>query len=294
VRLPALLLVLLCTLPLGRLHAQSLAPIPALDSPVVDTTGTLPAAQRQALVEQARALQQRKGSQLQVLVVPTTQPEDIAQYTTRVFDRWQVGRRGVDDGVLLVVALQDRRVRIEPGYGLEGAIPDAVANRVIQEYLVPHFRQQDYAGGITEATAVLVRLIDGEPLPPPVAEPADATGQGGSDRWFVAVFIGVFAGSLLRGLFSRLPRPLRGLLGGGGAALAAFLFTSALLASGIAGVVGLIVAMLSGHPGRFAGGGGWGGGSWGGGGFGGGSSGGGGGWSGGGGRSGGGGASGGW
>ncbi|MGE8286048.1 MAG: TPM domain-containing protein [Stenotrophomonas lactitubi] len=293
-RLATTLLALLLWLPLG-VQAQTLVPIPALDSPVVDTTGTLDAAQKQALVQQALDLQQRKGSQMQVLVVPTTQPEDIAQYTTRVFDQWQIGRKGVDDGVLLVVAKDDRRVRIEPGYGLEGAIPDAIANRVIQEYLVPRFRADDYAGGITDATAMLVKIIDGEPLPAPVSSQQGRAPDGGGDTWFLALFIGVFAGSILRGVFSRVPRPLRGLLGGAGAAVAAFLFTSTLLASGVAGVVGLVVAMLSGHPGRFAGGGGWGGGSWGGGGFGGsGGFGGGGGWGGGGGRSGGGGASGGW
>ncbi|PSD11571.1 dehydrogenase, partial [Stenotrophomonas maltophilia] len=255
-RLASALLALLLWLPLAS-HAQQLAPVPALDSPVVDTTGTLDATQKQALVQQAIELQQRKGSQLQVLVVPTTQPEDIAQYTTRVFDQWQIGRKGVDDGVLLVVAKDDRRVRIEPGYGLEGAIPDAIANRVIQEYLVPRFRSGDYAGGITDATAVLVKLIDGETLPAPVSGHRGREPSGGGDTWFLALFIGVFAGSILRGVFSRVPRPLRGLLGGAGAALAAFLFTSTLLASGLAGVVGLIVAMLSGHPGRFAGGGGW-------------------------------------
>ncbi|WP_240657115.1 TPM domain-containing protein, partial [Stenotrophomonas indicatrix] len=259
-RLAATLLALLLWLPLAA-QAQTLAPIPALDSPVVDTTGTLDAAQKQALVQQALDLQQRKGSQMQVLVVPTTQPEDIAQYTTRVFDQWQIGRKGVDDGVLLVVAKDDRRVRIEPGYGLEGAIPDAIANRVIQEYLVPRFRASDYAGGITEATAVLVRIIDGEALPAPVSSQQGRAPGGGGDTWVLALFIGVFAGSILRGVFSRVPRPLRGLLGGAGAAVAAFLFTSTLLASGLAGVVGLVVAMLSGHPGRFAGGGGWGGGS---------------------------------
>ena len=88
----------------------------------------------------------------------------------RAFEQWKLGRKGVDDGVLLVVAKDDRRVRIEPGYGLEGAIPDAIANRVIQEYLVPKFRAGDYAGGITDATAALVKLIDGEPLPAPMAD----------------------------------------------------------------------------------------------------------------------------
>src|SRR3954451_1137942 len=108
--------------------AQQTAAIPELTSPVVDTTGTLDAAQKQQLEQQALALQQRKGSQLQVLVVASTQPETIEQYTQRVFDQWKLGRKGVDDAVILVVAKDDRRVRIQPGYGLEGAIPDAIAN----------------------------------------------------------------------------------------------------------------------------------------------------------------------
>ncbi|TYD37092.1 dehydrogenase, partial [Xanthomonas sontii] len=145
--------------------AQAEAPIPPLDAPVVDTTGTLTPNQRLELDRQAVQLQQRKGSQLQVLVVPSTAPESIEHYTQRAFDQWKLGRKGVDDGVLLVVAKNDRRVRIQPGYGLEGAIPDATANRIIQEYLVPRFRAGDYSGGIAEATAMLVKLIDGEALP---------------------------------------------------------------------------------------------------------------------------------
>lgn len=286
---PRLLLGLLLLLPLGTLGAQEIAPIPALDSPVVDTTGTLDAEQTRQLVQQATDLQKRKGSQLQVLIVPTTQPEDIAQYTTRVFEQWQIGRKGVDDGVLLVVARNDRRVRIEPGYGLEGAVPDAVANRIIQEYIAPSFRRGDYAGGISEATAMLARLIEGEPLPPPVSAHRAREAAPAGDGWIVAVVIGFFVGSLLRAVLGWLPRPLRGLAAGAGAAVVAFLFTSLLVASGIAGVVGLLMAVTSGHPARFARGGGWGGG-----GFGGGFGGGGGGWGGGGGRSGGGGASGGW
>ncbi len=285
--------MLLCCLMLvsaGSALAQALAPIPPLDSPVVDTTGTLDAAQRQALVQQALALQQRKGSQLQVLIVPSTQPEDIAQYTTRVFDQWSIGRKGVDDGVLLVVARNDRRVRIEPGYGLEGAIPDAIANRVIQEYLVPRFRDNDYAGGITEATAALVKLVDGEELPAPVASNRDP--GDGDANFFVALFIGGFASMLARLLFTRRSRPLRGvlaaLLGGG----AGWLLLS-LAGGGIAAAAAFFLSLGGLSPGGFAGGGGFGRGGFGGGGFGGGGFGGGG-WSGGGGRSGGGGASGSW
>ncbi|MBN8791296.1 MAG: YgcG family protein [Stenotrophomonas nitritireducens] len=285
--------MLLCCLMLvsaGSALAQALAPIPPLDSPVVDTTGTLDAAQRQALVQQALALQQRKGSQLQVLIVPSTQPEDIAQYTTRVFDQWSIGRKGVDDGVLLVVARNDRRVRIEPGYGLEGAIPDAIANRVIQEYLVPRFRDNDYAGGITEATAALVKLVDGEELPAPVASNRDP--GDGDATFFVALFIGGFASMLARLLFARRSRPLKGvlaaLLGGG----AGWLLLS-LAGGGIAAAAAFFLSLGGLSPGGFAGGGGFGRGGFGGGGFGGGGFGGGG-WSGGGGRSGGGGASGSW
>jgi uncharacterized protein len=279
-----LLLGLLCLAQLG--WAQAPATIPPMDSPVVDTTGTLDAASRQALIDQALALQQRKGSQLQILMVPSTAPEDIAQYTQRVFEQWQIGRKGVDDGVLLVVAKDDRRVRIEPGYGLEGAIPDAIANRVIQEYLAPKFRSNDYAGGLTDATGALVKLIDGEALPAPVSDHRAARGgTGGGEGWPVALMIGFFVGTFLRGILGALPRPVRALLGGGGAALAAFLFTSLLLASGVAGLIGLFVGASSGRVGRFARNSGWGGGGWGGGGSG---------WGSGGGRSGGGGASGGW
>lgn len=293
--------LLLCLLGLGWAGpalAQQLAPIPPLDSPVVDTTGTLDAAQKQALEQQAIALQQRKGAQLQVLIVPTTQPEDIAQYSTRVFDQWAIGRKGVDDGVLLLVAKDDRRVRIEPGYGLEGAIPDAIANRVIQEYLVPHFRQDDYASGITAASGVLVKIIDGEELPAPVSSNRDGGGGGGGGDsiFFFAIMIGVFASTFMRMLLAKLPRPIRGVVSGLIAGAAGWLLLS-VLGGGIAALVAFLLSLGKGSSGGFASGGGWGGGGgFGGGGFGGGGGGfgGGGGWGGGGGRSGGGGASGSW
>ena len=147
---------------------------------MVDTTGTLDAAQKQALVQQALDLQQRKGSQLQVLVVPTTQPEDIAQYTTRVFDQWQIGRKGVDDGVLLVVAKDDRRVRIEPGYGLKARfpMPSPTGSSRVPGATLP---QRRLRRGITDATAVLVKLIDGETLPAPVSGHRGREPGGGGD-----------------------------------------------------------------------------------------------------------------
>jgi len=295
-RLAVLLVLSLSTL---LATAQQLAPIPPLDSPVVDVTGTLDAATRQQLEAQALALQQRKGSQLQVLVVPTTEPEDIAQYAVRVYDQWRLGREKVDDGVLLVVAKDDRRVRIEVGYGLEGAIPDATSMRVIQEYMVPRFRAGDYAGGISEATAALVKLVDGEPLPPPMASPRKKSDGGGSG-WLFAVFAAFIVAQVARGILGRAPRAVRSIGAGLAAGGVAWLLSSLLLVGGIGGLVGLLYGLASGSGGRFARDGGWGGfggmggGGWGGGGFGGGGGGFGGGWSGGGGMSGGGGASGSW
>ena len=288
-------LVLLCLG--GMAAAAGMAGIPAMDSPVVDTTGTLDAATHEALEQKALALQERKGSQLQVLIVPTTGDEPIEQYARRVFDQWEIGRKGVDDGVLLLVAKDDRRVRIEPGYGLEGAIPDAIANRIIQEYLVPRFREEDYRGGIEAATSALVSLVDGEALPPPVSSHPQSAASGplpGSGL-LVGAFLGFVAGSVLRMLLSFLPRlPRAGLTAVGGGAAALLLgggFLSLVVAALVAGIVGLGNA----SPARYAGRGGWGGGGFGGG-WGGGMGGGfgGGGWGGGGGRSGGGGASGGW
>jgi uncharacterized protein len=286
------------------------APIPALDAPVVDTTGTLDPATVQRLDAQARALRQRKGSQLQVLLVPSTAPESIEQYAVRVFEAWKPGRQGVDDGVLLLVAKDDRAVRIETGYGLEGAIPDAVANRVIQEYLVPKFRAGDYGGGIEDATAVLVKVIDGEPLPAPVSRNAPARSPAGG-RWLPALFFAFLVAQAARGIFGRLPTVLRAPLVALAAGATAWFVAAAVLAGLAGAVVGGLVGLVGRGSMRFASAGGWGGGGFGGGGLGGGGFGGhgrgggfgggsarggsgGGGWSGGGGRSGGGGASGRW
>lgn len=279
-------------------YAQQ-AEIPALTSPVIDTTGTLSAADKQRLEQQAVALQQRKGSQLQVLMVPSTEPETIEQYTVRAFRHWKLGREDVDDGVLLVVAKEDRRVRIEPGYGLEGAIPDITAGRIIQEYLVPKFRAGDYGGGLIDGTAALVKLIDGEPLPAQMSDNRATESGGGASSWLFALFAAFIVANVVRAMFSRAPSPLRGVFTGGAAGGVAWLISS-LMGLGIAaGIFGLLYGLVSVSGGRYARDrdwGGFGGGPWtgGGGGWGGGGLGGGGGWSGGGGMSGGGGASGSW
>ena len=288
-----LLAVFLLCMPAWACAQQ--AAIPRFDSPVVDVTGTLDAASKQRIEQQALALQQRKGSQLQVLVVASTAPETIEQYALRAFESFRLGRKGVDDGVLLVVAKDDRKVRIEVGYGLEGAIPDITAGRVIQEYLVPKFRQGDYAGGIIDASAQLVKLIEGEPLPEPVADNSTGPDRGG--EWLFALVAAFFVASFLRNVLGGVPAGVRGMLCAGGAGFAALLLSSLLLVGGFGAAIGFLIGIVSGGGGGryarhrdwggFGGGGGWGGGS-----SGGGSSGGG--WSGGGGMSGGGGASGGW
>ncbi|MFT3896873.1 MAG: TPM domain-containing protein [Thermomonas sp.] len=288
----AVLLWLSLCLPLAA-HAQQLAAIPALDSPVVDTTGTLDAAAKQQLEQQALALQQRKGSQLQILVVASTQPETIEQYTQRVFDAWKLGRKGVDDAVLVVVAKDDHNARIQTGYGLEGAIPDITAGRVIREYMAPKFRTGDFAGGLADATAQLVNLIDGEPLPEPMSDQGSDGGSGGGD-WFFALFAAFIIAQVARGIFGSFPTGVRAMLGGGAAGGVAWLLSSLLPIAGIGAFIGLLVGLASVRSGRYARDGGWGGFGGGGGGWGGGGFGGGGGWSGGGGMSGGGGASGSW
>jgi len=148
-------------------NAQAQVPIPALSRPVTDLTDTLTARQISRLEKKITAFESTHGSQLAVLLIPTTQPEDIAQFGIRVADAWKLGREKQDDGVILLVAKADRQVRIEVGYGLEGAIPDAIAKRIIEELVKPHFKQGDFYSGIAVGIDRLMALIAGEQLPGP-------------------------------------------------------------------------------------------------------------------------------
>ncbi|WP_134856674.1 TPM domain-containing protein, partial [Bordetella pertussis] len=154
-------------------QAQQLAPVPEFGARVVDQSGVLDAAQRQRLEAQLAALEQRKGAQVAVLIVPSTAPETIEQYATRAFEKWKIGRDKVDDGVLLLMASDDRALRIEVGYGLEGAIPDSAAGRIINEYIVPRLRAGDWPGAVQAGVTALERRIEGEELPPPAASGRD-------------------------------------------------------------------------------------------------------------------------
>jgi uncharacterized protein len=266
-------------LPLALFAADDLQPIPALTARVTDLTSTLDATQKQTLESELAALEQRKGAQVAVLIVPTTEPEDIDSYSNRLFDQWKIGRKNVDDGVILIVAKNDRRVKIAVGRGLEGAIPDAAGARIIREYITPRFRAGDFFGGIHDATGALTKLIDGEELPAPLTDEREHK-RAGKDV-FNAIVWAFFIGIWARGMFGRLPTaPRAGLVGvaSGGAAWV----LSGLMPLGIGiGLVGLVLGLAGGGGGGFANRGGWGG--WGGGGFGGGGFGGGGGWGGGGG-----------
>jgi uncharacterized protein len=268
--------------------------VPPLTARVTDLTGTLSGGAVARIEAKLADLEAKKGSQVAVLIVPTTQPEEIEQYGIRVEDTWKLGRKGVDDGVYLIVAKNDRRVRIEVSYGLEGALPDAVTNRIITETITPHFKLGDYDGGVEAGVNQIISVINGEPLPAPDRK---WERRGGLGNLLPVLLIVVFVASgVLRAMFGRL----FGSIATGGLAGGIVWLLSHLIPIGVgAGLLAFLFAMLTGGSrsgwtsgGGFGGGlGGFGGGFGGGGSFGGG---GGGGFSGGGGGGGGGGASGSW
>ncbi len=294
------ILVALALLLAPLVRAQGLVALPPLSGPVVDESGVLTAEQRSAIDQKIISYNQTKGAQLQVVIVPTTQPEDRAQFGIRLMDSYQIGRKGIDDGAILIVAMKDRAMRIETGRGLEGVLPDAICNRIITEILRPQFRANDFAGGITAALDAMIGQINHEALPAPAPPPTGDTGGADMQTFFIAVvmFSMVF-GPLLRLFLGKYAGPAVTTLGGAGIG---YVLMSALGFAAIGGVIALVLSAMfgaarggggwhSGMGGGF-GGGGFGGGSFGGGSFGGGRSGGG--WSGGGGGGAGGGASGSW
>lgn len=193
-------MLMLCAGLSGTLHAQ--LAVPALTGHVVDQTHTLTSAQLTSLQDTLTAFELRKGSQLAVLLVPTTRPETIEQYALRVAEQWQLGRKKVDDGAILVVAKDDRTMRIEVGYGLEAVLNDATSKRIIEETIAPAFRQQDLAGGLSAGLQRMMGVIDGTPLPAPdTAKPA-------ADGWSQVSWIigaGALLGFVLRAVLGRFP-----------------------------------------------------------------------------------------
>ena len=263
--------------------AQNLQPIPKLSARVTDLTGTLTAEQQTALEQKLAAFEAAKGSQIAVLIVPTVQPEDIQQYSFRVADTWKLGRKQaggqkVDDGALLVVAKNDRQLFIQVGYGLEGVLTDAICSRIYSETLKPAFREGNYYGGIDSALDQMIKLIDGEPLPPP-DHAWQRERHGSAPGIFPILLFAVLGGSVvLRGIFGRT---LGSVFTGVGAGLIVSLAGYALALAGLAAVGAFILTLLlgfagsgsgwsSGTRGGLGGLGGFGGGGFGGGGFGGG------------------------
>ncbi|MGD9774807.1 TPM domain-containing protein [Diaphorobacter sp.] len=260
---------------------QPLRAVPALQARVIDQTGTLSESQRQMLEASLAAVEQQHGSQVVVLMVPTTAPEDISSFANRVGDTWKIGRRDVGDGVLIVVAKDDRRMRIEVAKALEGAIPDIAAARIIDGAMKPRFREGDFAGGLESAVQQISARIGGEALPAPQAGPSgDWQGSGlgrgapaGFDWTDLAAFL--FFGVVVAGPVARrlLGPSLGGIVTGTGAGLLAFIITSSLFLAGGVGLLALFYTWIfagRGIPVIWHGGGGGGGGSggWGGGGFG--------------------------
>lgn len=288
---PLAMLAILLWLLVGTAAAQELQAIPELRERVTDLSSTLDERARAALAERLTAIEVKSGSQVAILLIPSTMPEPIEAYAIRVADAWKLGRKDVDDGVLILVAKADRRMRIEVGRGLEGAIPDAIAKRIIAERMAPAFRQGDYAGGLRAAVEAIALRIDGEQLPAPTDGGNSADGVGGEELFVIGMIASIFLGSILKAVLGRL---LGSAVSAGLVGAAAWVITGTLFIGLIAAVLALIFILSMGSGGGGFGGGGRGGrgGPWMGGG--GGSMRGSGGWSGGGGGFGGGGASGGW
>jgi uncharacterized protein len=187
-----------------------------LQARVTDLTNTLPADRKAALEARLRAFEDRKGVQIAVLMVATTQPEPIEQYALRVAEQWKLGRGKVDDGALMLIAKDDRRVRIEVGYGIEGVLTDLITQRIISEQVTPRFRQGDFAGGIEAAVAQMEQVISGEALPAPRRDTRREAGGGIGQVWPLLFIVVVMLGSFLRRVLGRLPGALvvGGIVGG--------------------------------------------------------------------------------
>lgn len=236
---------------LGAAWAADVQPVPVFQALVTDQTGTLSPEQRSGLEARLRAFEERKGSQLAVLVVATIQPEAIEPYALRVAEQWKLGRKHVDDGALLLVAKQDRAVRIEVGYGLEGVLNDAVSKRIISEIIVPRFKQGDYFGDIDAGIGQMIKLVDGEALPPAPTQKGDTSSD--FERLApVLLVIALVLGGVLRSALGRLPGA--GLTAGAIGVIAWFLSGAVAMAL-LAALIGFVVTLLGGRGGRHLGGG---------------------------------------
>ena len=220
--------------------------VPPYERRVTDLTATLSPDQAAALEQKLAALEQRKGSQLAVLIVPTTDPEAIEQYSIRVAEQWKLGRKGVDDGAILLVAKDDRALRIEVGYGLEGVLTDLMSKRIIEDIVVPRFKSGDFYAGIDAGVDAMIKLVDGEPLPQPQPWKTPKVGIEAFQTLFVVGFIlVVVVGGVLRALFGRLPAAV---LIGAGAAAIGWLLVASLVAAAVVGIIAFLFTLFGGMP----------------------------------------------
>lgn len=235
-----LFLVLLASVSLG---AAADVAVPALTARVTDLTGTLTSEQRAALEQRLQAFESEKGSQIGVLMVATTQPEDIAQYSIRVVEQWKLGRKGTDDGALLIIAKDDRTVRIEVGYGLEGVLTDAMSKRIISDDIVPRFKQGDFYGGVTAGVERIINVINGEPLPPPRRTRGERDDDSVRQFLPVILVLTLVVGGVLRSLFGRGPGAVAT---GGVVGIIGWLLSGAIAVGVMAGAIALFFTMFGG------------------------------------------------
>lgn len=229
----------------GSLIAGAQLPVPPLTGRLTDQTATLSPEQKSALEQTLEGFEARKGSQLAVLIVPTTAPETIEQYALRVAEQWKLGRKKINDGAILVVAKTDRALRIEVGYGLEGALNDAISKRIVSETITPRFKRGDFYGGIAAGVDQIIRVIDGEPLPEPSGIPIG--GIADIQQYVPVIFVlAVVIGGILRTALGRFPGAL---VTGGVVSVLAWLFAGAISIALIAGAIALVFTLLSGAMG---------------------------------------------
>jgi uncharacterized protein len=227
--------------------ASAQQPLPPV-ARVVDETGTLTPDQQAALRDKLAAFEQRKGSQIAVVIVPTTEPESIEQYGIRLGDAWKLGRKGVDDGAILIVALRDHRLRIEVGYGLEGVIPDARAKRIVSDAMTPYFRHGDFYGGIDAGVDRIISLVDAEALPEAAPRQRGfGGGLGGGSSIGLLLVVGLFVAVLLGRVMSRMgtwTRAPLSLASGGIVGGLVWWLLGSLLVAGVFGIAAFVVSMV--------------------------------------------------
>lgn len=234
-----LVVALLCIASTGTLADVA---IPPFKSYITDLTGTLTKIEATKLEQQLASFEAKKGSQIAVLIIPTTQPETIEQYSIRVVEAWKLGRKGIDDGVLLLVARNDRTLRIETGYGLEGALPDAIARRIIDEGITPEFKRGNFFGGLQTGIRQIISVIEGEPLPAPAQQARESTGTNlVLENIIPVLFVMLMLGRMLQATFGKMAGAT---ITSGIAGLLIWLISSSLLIAILIAIAAFVISLF--------------------------------------------------